>query len=367
MDVKYCPRCPFFSRQLTRVISHIGLVHSAEANFNVFCGIGGCVNTYTNFTSYRSHLYCCHRYLLEESGSTLGQRRTEDRVEPELLDDEPLLHEEDQMDTVDCGSHPQNQQPSANVRSTQQTAAQHEFSSFLDKAKSTLCNFFFFVTEEHSLPHAAAEKVFAELQLVFELVLKAYGKEVAHAAKTSTTELQQLLNCSFMSGLFSDIKNKYKREQYVQEHFPFTPPEEQVLDSMAKYHYVRLPKLLTALCQIPDIAAHLTTPKCESSTPSTYRHYTDGAVYREHLHHVIPANSTHTILLLFYTDEIEVVNPLGAKRGKHKLLAVYCSLLNLHVKHRSRLQNIYLDSACSVRSREDAWTSAKCCNPCWKT
>lgn len=45
---------------------------------------------------------------------------------------------------------------------------------------------------------------------------------------------------------------------------------------------------------------------------------------------------------MFYTDEIEVVNPLGAKRGKHKLLAVYCSLLNLHVKHRSKLESIYL-------------------------
>ncbi|KAL1442096.1 hypothetical protein MTO96_007992 [Rhipicephalus appendiculatus] len=41
-------------------------------------------------------------------------------------------------------------------------------------------------------------------------------------------------------------------------------------------------------------------------------------------------------------DEIEVVNPLGAKRGTHKLLAVYCSLLNLHARYRSKLRSIYL-------------------------
>ncbi|KAH7956050.1 hypothetical protein HPB52_005786 [Rhipicephalus sanguineus] len=212
----------------------------------------------------RSHLCRCHGDLLDGSGGTLGHRRTKgaDRARSEILDDEPVPHEVNEVDTADCGSgHHQNEQPSVNALSSQQTAAQEEFSSFLDQVKSTLCNFFFFVTEEHSLPHAAAEKVFSELQLVLELVLKAYGREVSHAAKTSTTELQQLLGCSFMSNLFHDIRNKYQREQYVQAHFPFTPPEEQILDSTAKYHNVALPKLLTALCEIPDIAARLTIPK----------------------------------------------------------------------------------------------------------
>ncbi|KAH7971466.1 hypothetical protein HPB49_024435 [Dermacentor silvarum] len=65
-------------------------------------------------------------------------------------------------------------------------------------------------------------------------------------------------------------------------------------------------------------------------------------LYREHLQSLIPENCAYTIIILFYTDEIEVVNPLGAKRGTHKLLAVYCCLLNLHAKYRSKLQSIYM-------------------------
>lgn len=271
-------RCPFFSFQLTKVVTHIGLVHSAEPNLNVFCGIGGCANSYSNFSSYRSHLYRRHRDVLEENGSTLRHGCTEkaNRENSELDDDEPVPHEMDWADTADYGSgHRQKERPSANVCSAQKTTVQHDrFSSFLDQAKSTLCNFFFFFTEEHSLPHTAAEKVFSELQLVFELVLKAYGKEVERAAKTNTTALQQLLSCSFMSDLFSDLKNKYRREQYVEANFPFVSPEEQLLDGTAKYHYVRLPKLLSALCEIPDIAAHLKTPKRENTTPSVYKDYT---------------------------------------------------------------------------------------------
>lgn len=69
---------------------------------------------------------------------------------------------------------------------------------------------------------------------------------------------------------------------------------------------------------------------------------TDGLLYREHLRACLPEVCAHTILILLYTDEIEVVNPLGAKRGVHKLLAVYCSLLNIHPKYRLQLHSIYL-------------------------
>ncbi|KAH7986833.1 hypothetical protein HPB52_024696 [Rhipicephalus sanguineus] len=46
MEVRYCPRCPFFSSQFIKVINHIGVVHSAEPNFSAFGGIGGCSRPY---------------------------------------------------------------------------------------------------------------------------------------------------------------------------------------------------------------------------------------------------------------------------------------------------------------------------------
>ncbi|KAL3246807.1 hypothetical protein MRX96_057418 [Rhipicephalus microplus] len=177
---------------------------------------------------------------------------------------------------------------------------------------------FFSATEHHNLSHTAVEKLFSELQLVFELVLKAYANEIAHAVKTlgADRELDLLLSCSFIPDLFKGLDKKRAREKYAKETFPFVAPEEQVLGQGATYHYVPLPKLLHVLCSIPDIGAHLKTPEPDNETPSVYRDYTD--------------------------DEIEVVNPLGAKRGTHKLLAVYCCLLTLHARYRSKLQSIYL-------------------------
>ncbi|CAN7999370.1 unnamed protein product [Ixodes hexagonus] len=57
---------------------------------------------------------------------------------------------------------------------------------------------------------------------------------------------------------------------------------------------------------------------------------------------LIPNGAQYTIFILLYSDEVEICNPLGPKRGVHKLLAVYFTLLNLHPRHRSQLRFIYL-------------------------
>ncbi|CAN8028827.1 unnamed protein product [Ixodes persulcatus] len=49
-----------------------------------------------------------------------------------------------------------------------------------------------------------------------------------------------------------------------------------------------------------------------------------------------------TIFLLLYTDELELNNPLGSAVGKHKILLVYFSILNIHPRHRSKLSSIHL-------------------------
>ncbi|KAH9359487.1 hypothetical protein HPB48_000441 [Haemaphysalis longicornis] len=345
MKVKYCPRCPFYSHQFIKVVTHIGLAHSAEPNFRVFCGIGGCANSYRNFSSYKSHLYRCHRSFLEENGSHLQPQPSEprcsaDHAEP-LTDDRPQPVDELCSDGGDC-QNPGTSRDRSPHHFTE--TRRNDFATFLQEAKSAVWNFFFHATEQHDLPHSAVERLFLKLQLVFEEVMKAYAGQIAQAVKAPETdkELEQLLECSFVPELFKGIDKKHAGEQYVKEAFPFVEPEEHVMGLNAKFHYVPLPKLLSVLCNIPDIAAHLATPQVEEDAPRILKDYTDGLIYRKHLRALLPEGSAHTILILLYTDEIDVVNPLGAKRGIHKLLAVYCSLLNIHPKYRWQFHSTYL-------------------------
>ena len=51
-----------------------------------------------------------------------------------------------------------------------------------------------------------------------------------------------------------------------------------------------------------------------TSEDTVFRDFCDGSYVRQH-----PTFRTTDVLLSFYFDELEVANPLGSKRGKHKL------------------------------------------------
>lgn len=50
----------------------------------------------------------------------------------------------------------------------------------------------------------------------------------------------------------------------------------------------------------------------------------------------------NVVRLHLYTDEFEVVNPLGSKRTLHKLTAFYFTIGNLEPTYKSQLRHIHL-------------------------
>lgn len=53
-----------------------------------------------------------------------------------------------------------------------------------------------------------------------------------------------------------------------------------------------------------------------TSEDGVYRDFCDGSYVRNH---PMFKENQEVLLLSFYFDELEVANPLGSKRGKHKL------------------------------------------------
>lgn len=61
--------------------------------------------------------------------------------------------------------------------------------------------------------------------------------------------------------------------------------------------------------------------------------------------HVLTTHVENPWYFLLYSDEVEVCNPIGVWRGKHKIVFFYWSLLNLSLQHRyTPLSNIQLSS-----------------------
>lgn len=79
--------------------------------------------------------------------------------------------------------------------------------------------------------------------------------------------------------------------------------------------------------------------KNSGPSDSRLRDISDGSFLKTH-----PLFSTerHTVQIQMFYDDFEVANPLGSKRGIHKLGAIYFTLRNLSPKGNSFLANIHL-------------------------
>jgi hypothetical protein len=73
----------------------------------------------------------------------------------------------------------------------------------------------------------------------------------------------------------------------------------------------------------------------------------DGSVWRENLYF---QQNKDALALLFYSDELEVCNPLGPSKGVHKVLHIYFTLADIPKRVRSKTDNFFL--ALSVRSKD---------------
>ena len=68
-----CPVCSKFEgSHLGHLLSHIGVKHSSDLQFFITCGLDNCPQTYSDFGSFRSHVYRKHRNLMHEPGQTVS-------------------------------------------------------------------------------------------------------------------------------------------------------------------------------------------------------------------------------------------------------------------------------------------------------
>ncbi|CAN7996240.1 unnamed protein product, partial [Ixodes hexagonus] len=114
-------------------------------------------------------------------------------------------------------------------------------------------------------------------------------------------------------------------------------------DPTATFQYVPIVQVLRNVLQVQDVADEIIgATQGISPNPDILTGFRDGSLYREKLSTFVSNSSLDTIFLLLYTDEVEICNPLGAKRGTHKLCLVYFTILNLHPRYRSQLRLIHL-------------------------
>lgn len=163
----------------------------------------------------------------------------------------------------------------------------------------------------------------------------------------STEQKTQLLDI-FADNPFQKLCDQFKTYYHVDKHvrntpeFKFIQPQEiELPEPKRHFSYISVIDTLATIVSDP-------TFKQETKEDAGYlRDIKDGLAYKEN---AFFSKNPDAFTLLFYSDALELCNPLGARKGVHKVVNGYFTIAELPKFLRARTENIFL--AFSVKEKD---------------
>ncbi len=190
-----CPLCHHFAaRTLKGVLRHIGAVHAHEAGFHVICGVQGCPRSYSNYHSYKKHMYQKHRDALEVVGGSSAE-------EFELI----------QSNASELAFGPSDD---AIVTCTQQDVVQHD-----EKRQSAL--FLLKAKTVNKVSNTALNDLIGDISMLLESRIQSVQQELASTLSSRGVQLDSELVSIFqkpsLTAPFEGLHSEYLRKKFFIE------------------------------------------------------------------------------------------------------------------------------------------------------
>ena len=155
--------------------------------------------------------------------------------------------------------------------------------------------------------------------------------------------VQSVINNNMTLTVIEKLSTPYKREVFMREKFKIVNPVEIILNpdevkqglKKESYMYVPLKDSIKHLFEDQTFIDVIEKSRCSVRQPSdndVLEDLKDGHLYKNSEYFKL----NDSYLGIFYSDGVEVCNPLGAGRGKHKLLQMYFTIGDLPKQFRSQ-------------------------------
>jgi hypothetical protein len=176
---------------------------------------------------------------------------------------------------------------------------------------SKLCTLAFEMRCQYRLPEAGLDYMF---------------KNIVDVLSDTVTPRNEYLSIASL------LSSAYSRDQVMMSGFGLVRPEEVVLSNGQKGYYIPLHKIIQLLLRIPTNREYLLNPHVGNNAHCAWECTWNANRL---------CQRTPLINFILYYDDLEVCNPLGSGKGKHKLAVFYIQLANIPAKFRSSLSSIY--------------------------
>ena len=144
------------------------------------------------------------------------------------------------------------------------------------------------------------------------------------------------------------LDTEYKRKTFIKENFKFIEPQEIILNAEgvkkgeAKdvIHYIPVTESFKHLLEDKTFNEVLDREReVAEKNDEILKDLTDGTAFKENKYF---KENPGAYAGHFYSDSVELANPLGAARGKHKISQVFYTLGQIPREQRSRIDRIQL-------------------------
>lgn len=151
------------------------------------------------------------------------------------------------------------------------------------------------------------------------------------------------MECAFLDGLSGVVQTKCQRQQFIETSFPCVAPEQHNIGTEgAHFQYVPVPAVLINVLNRPDVADDIISPS-PPQDQTCLNEYKDGRLYKHFFNEVIREGELFSIFLVFYTDELKIVNPLDLDEGSPSCWSFIIAFLTCMqgTDHRSSLSTLH--------------------------
>ena len=316
------------------LVRHLKLMHGLcpGRTLRLKCGEAGCAHVSGTFSGFRKHMKRVHEQ------STLNV---------EVLD---IDHRQESNDLlVDVNAEVPVMQPNLLVSRT---------SSSLLKSGEYVHNMCASVVAEiqsvgigqenlHNLVCSLEEVVNGIQDQIKETVLSCLSDE------KTVEKVEQTLG--HLDNPFTQLNSVEKRRKYFSKKWGVVAPVKKVIGSRFDNRWNKntgtfdqvlvsdtlayIPLLLTLQSVLKQSSVIDMFTSVQSSRSNLYSDLRDGTYFKKH---PLFSKDIPSLQIQFFYDDFEPCNPLGSKKGSHKLGAIYFTLRNFPPKYNSCLANIHL-------------------------
>ncbi|KAK6188852.1 hypothetical protein SNE40_004945 [Patella caerulea] len=203
------------------------------------------------------------------------------------------------------------------------------------------------------LPVSTMDTILSEITSITELSLDSLRHNLINILFQNDIDVnildqvKRIFEENVLQRSVQSMKTDYLRNRHWKEQLRFIKPirislEKNSFHQNQYFEYIPILESLKSLLSNVQVLHDVLNP-LPSSRRGILVDFNHGNHFKQN---ELFSTCSHALQVILYFDEFEVVNPLGSKRGIHKIAAIYFNLANIHPWHRSELKTIQLCLLC---------------------